>query len=142
MKISSIFLYSLLLIFPCFISSQTCQNYCGKIPIKYPFGTGPGCGDLHFQPYVTCNDQQQLTFTTHTGCYTITSIVYNHQIIYITDLSMSTCAWKRTSKGFSLDWNVPFSFNDATMFALLDCSMSSSPIYMSITEDRNSTFPL
>ncbi|KAL2519463.1 putative membrane lipoprotein [Abeliophyllum distichum] len=142
MKIYSIFLSSFLLIFPCLISSQTCQKSCGKIPIKYPFGTGPGCGDPHFQPYVTCNDQQQLTFTTHTGCYPIISIDYNHQIIYITDTSMSTCGCKLPSKGFSLDWNAPFSFSDDTIFALLDCSTSSSPIYKSITDDKNSTFPL
>lgn len=116
--------------FPYTITSQTCQKTCGSIQIKYPFGTGPGCGDPRFQSYVTCNHAQgQLTFSTHTGCYPITSIDYNNQVLFITDPSMSTCSCSQPSKGFGLDWNAPFSFHDSTVFALLDCCISTSPIY-------------
>ncbi|XP_011007990.1 PREDICTED: wall-associated receptor kinase 3 [Populus euphratica] len=110
------------------IASQTCKNSCGQIPIKYPFGTGLGCGDPRFQQYVTCN-QEKLTLTTHTGCYPVTNIEYSSQVIYISDPSMSTCACTQTSKGFGLDWDAPFSFHDDTVFTLLDCSTTSSPIY-------------
>lgn len=130
-----------LMFFPSFISSQTCQKTCGTQPIKYPFGTGLGCGDPHFQTYVNCNNDQ-LTFITKTGCYPITSIDYDNQVIYITDPSMSTCSCTQQSKGFSLDWNAPFSFHDDTVFALLDCSISSSPIYKSINSEKNSSLPL
>lgn len=117
-------------------SSQACKSTCGSIPVKYPFGTGPGCGDPRFQTRVTCNDQH-LTFITHTGCYPITAIDYPNQIIYITDPSMSTCACTQPSKGFSLDWDAPFSFHDDTVFALLNCDVSSSPIFKS--DGRNNS---
>ncbi|CAI9092759.1 OLC1v1028085C1 [Oldenlandia corymbosa var. corymbosa] len=125
------------------VKPQTCQKNCGSVPVKYPFGTGPGCGDIRFQSYVTCNNQQQLTFSTHSGCYPITSIDYNKQIMFISDPSMSTCFCSQPSKGFSLDWNAPFSFHDDTVFALLDCSSSSSPIYKSMVDANVSNhFPL
>ncbi|KAI3812087.1 hypothetical protein L1987_16791 [Smallanthus sonchifolius] len=114
-------------------TTQTCKSTCGPVPVKYPFGTGSGCGDPPFQTRVTCNNQH-LTFITHTGCYPITDIDYSNQIIFITDLSMSTCACTQPSKGFSLDWDAPFSFHDDTVFALLNCDVSSSPIFKS---DRN-----
>ncbi|KAK3038602.1 hypothetical protein RJ639_027265 [Escallonia herrerae] len=130
-----------LIYLPSLISSQTCQKACGKQSIRYPFGTGPGCGDPRFQNHITCN-QQELTFTTHTGSYPITSIDYANQVIYITDPSMSTCTCTKPSKGFGLDWNAPFSFNDNTVFALLDCS-TTSPIYMPNGGNlNNSTSPL
>ncbi|KAF3431373.1 hypothetical protein FNV43_RR26104 [Rhamnella rubrinervis] len=110
------------------VLSQTCQRDCGKIPLRYPFGGGPGCGDPRFQPYVSC-DQQSLTFTTHTGSYPVTAIDYNTQVIYISDPSMSTCSCTQPSKGFGLDWDAPFTFHDDTIFVLLDCSTTSSPIY-------------
>ncbi|CAL1413770.1 unnamed protein product [Linum trigynum] len=114
--------------FPFMVSSQACQNYCGNIPIKYPFGTGLGCGDPPFQKYVTCS-QGKLTFTSHTGCYPITNIDYSNQVIYISDPSMSTCSCTQPSKGFGLDWDAPFSFHDDTVFTLLDCSTTSSPMF-------------
>ncbi|KAJ4822355.1 hypothetical protein Tsubulata_044859 [Turnera subulata] len=126
---------------PSLTSSQSCKNSCGNIPIKYPFGTGLGCGDPRFQKYVTCN-QDKLTLTTHTGCYPVTSIDYNNQVIYISDPSMSTCACTQPSKGFSLDWDAPFSFHDDTVFTLLDCSTTSSPIYLAsgyISENSSTT---
>ncbi|GMP94192.1 hypothetical protein CsSME_00043732 [Camellia sinensis var. sinensis] len=122
-----------LTLFPYLILSQTCQRTYGKQPIKYPFGTGPGCGDPRFQTHITCS-QDQLTFSTHTGCYPVTSIDYTNQVLYITDPSMSTCSCSQPSKGFGLDWDAPFSFHDDNTFALLDCSTTSSPIYKPIPE--------
>ncbi|CAL9214410.1 unnamed protein product [Arabidopsis halleri] len=112
------------------VSSQACQKTCGQIPIKYPLGTGSGCGDPRFTRYITCDpDQQTLTLTTHTGCYPISSVDYAKQEIYVTDPSMSTCACTRPSHGFGLDWDAPFSFHDDTVFTLLDCSVDESPVF-------------
>ncbi|KAG8498442.1 hypothetical protein CXB51_004936 [Gossypium anomalum] len=142
---SSITLLPLLsLIFlPSLVSSQACQRTCGNLPIKFPFGTGPGCGDPRFQQYVTC-DQQKLTLTTHTGNYPITNIDYSNQVIYISDPSMSTCGCSQPSKGFGLDWDAPFSFTDDNVFTLLDCSTTSSPIFRSnsYNVDNSSAVPL
>ncbi|KAK1437789.1 hypothetical protein QVD17_03587 [Tagetes erecta] len=125
---------SLFLLFsPSRTTSQACKNTCGTIPIKYPFGTGSGCGDPRFQTRVTCNNQH-LTFITHTGSYPVTDIDYSNQIIHITDPSMSTCTCTQPSKGFSLDWDAPFTFHDNTVFALLNCDVTLSPIFKS---DRN-----
>ncbi|XP_027095908.2 wall-associated receptor kinase-like 20 [Coffea arabica] len=140
-SVNSIITFTMLIVYVQPALGQACQKTCGSIPIKYPFGTGPGCGDPRFQSYVTCN-QQQLTFSTHTGCYPVTSIDYNNQVLYITDPSMSTCSCSQPSKGFSLDWNAPFSFRDDVVFALLDCSTSASPIYKSIRASNSTTFPL
>lgn len=108
---------------PTIVSSLACQKICGSQVIEYPFGTGPGCGDPRFQPHVTCNAQQQvLTFATHTGCYPVTSVDYQTQVIYISDPSLSTCSCTRTSPGFGLDSDAPFSFHDDTTVALLGCT--------------------
>ncbi|KDP21253.1 hypothetical protein JCGZ_21724 [Jatropha curcas] len=120
---------SFIITLPSPISSQACKNSCGNIPIKYPFGTGLGCGDPRFQKYVTCDDQEKLSLLTHTGCYPINNIDYTNQVIYISDPSMSTCSCTQPSKGFGLDWDAPFSFQDDTVFTLLDCSTTSSPIF-------------
>ncbi|KAL5761896.1 hypothetical protein ACOSP7_018160 [Xanthoceras sorbifolium] len=113
---------------PFLVSSQTCQRTCGNLPLRYPFGSSPGCGDPRFQKYVNCN-QDKLTLTTHTGCYPVTDIDYSNQVIYISDPSMSTCACTQPSKGFGLNWDAPFSFHDDNVFTLLDCSIGSSPVY-------------
>lgn len=108
--------------------SQVCQRFCGDIQLRYPFGGGPGCGDPRFVKHVTCN-QRQLTFITHTGSYPVTNIDYDNEILYVSDPTMSTCFCTQPSKGFSLDWDAPFSFHDSSVFALLDCSLDSSPMY-------------
>ncbi|KAM7269499.1 hypothetical protein ACFE04_024996 [Oxalis oulophora] len=125
------------------IFAQICQRTCGKLPIRYPFGTGQGCGDPRFQQYVTCN-QDQLILTTHTGCYPVTNIDYNKQVMYITDPSMSTCSCTKPTKGFGLDWDAPFSFHDDNVFTLLDCSTTSSPIFRSndYNGDNRTNVPL
>ncbi|KAL4361853.1 hypothetical protein GQ457_04G007040 [Hibiscus cannabinus] len=133
-----------LIFLPSLVSSQACQRACGNLLMKYPFGTGIGCGDPRFQQYVTC-DQQTLSLTTHTGSYPITNIDYSNQVIYISDPSMSTCGGcSQPSKGFGLDWDAPFSFTDDNVFTLLDCSTTSSPIFRSnsYNVDNSSAVPL
>lgn len=115
--------------------SQLCLRDCGALPLRYPFGSGLGCGDQRFHQYVTCK-QQKLTLTTHTGTYPITNIDYSSQVLYLSDPSMSTCDCSQPSKGFSLDWDAPFSFLDDNVFALLDCSPDSSPIYRPSSDDN------
>ncbi|KAL6187401.1 hypothetical protein ACLB2K_038800 [Fragaria x ananassa] len=110
---------------PSSITSQICQRSCDKIPLRFPFGSDAGCGDPRFHQSVTCN-QDKLTFTTHTGSYSITNIDYTKQVLYISDPSMSTCSCTQPSKGFGLNYDAPFTFQDDNIFALLDCSTSSS----------------
>ncbi|XP_030553381.1 wall-associated receptor kinase-like 15 isoform X1 [Rhodamnia argentea] len=125
----SFFAFSALFLIPS-TSAQTCRTACGKQSLRYPFGSGPGCGDPRYQSRTTCDEaQQELTLTTHTGCYPVTAIDYAAQVIYISDPTMSTCACSQDSRGFGLDWDAPFSIHDNTIFALLDCSTSTSPIY-------------
>ncbi|KAF9609112.1 hypothetical protein IFM89_013366 [Coptis chinensis] len=126
---------------PSLISSQACKKSCGNQLIRYPFGSGPGCGDPRFQQYVTC-DQQNLILNTHSGCYTIDNIDYNNHVIYIQDPSMSTCSSTHPSQGFSLDWDAPFAFLEDNVFALLDCATASSPLYNSQSGLNNSIVPL
>ncbi|XP_043704133.1 uncharacterized protein LOC122654210 [Telopea speciosissima] len=121
-----------LLFLPSLVSSQTCKKSCGDQILRYPFGSSPGCGDPRFQNYITCDpNQHQLTLTTHTGCYSIDTIDYQNQILYVTDPTMSTCSSTQPSKGFGHDWNAPFTFHDDNIVALLDCSTTSSPLYSS-----------
>ncbi|XP_047154037.1 wall-associated receptor kinase-like 20 [Vigna umbellata] len=135
----SVFLLSFFLfLFPCLISSQICQKNCGKETLKYPFGSGPGCGDPRFQPHVTCS-QQKLTFTTHTGSYPVTSIDYANEVIYISDPTMSTCSCTVPSKGFGLNWDAPFTFADRTIFALVDCATNSSSICQNGYDDGSNS---
>ncbi|ERN04419.1 uncharacterized protein LOC18432578 [Amborella trichopoda] len=109
---------------------QSCKSTCGNIHVQYPFGTGSGCGDLRFAPYLCCDeDKQQLLLTTHSGSYPVLSIDYQNNLLYIQDPSMSTCSCTRPSGGFGLDWDAPFTFADSTVFVLLDCDTSSSPVY-------------
>ncbi|KAG2267810.1 hypothetical protein Bca52824_062365 [Brassica carinata] len=117
----ALFFLILLLLLPFFSRLLTSlPKTCGQIPIKYPLGTGSGCGDPRFTRYIKCDpDQQTLTLTTHTGCYPITSVDYAKQTIYVTDSSMSTCACTRPSQGFGLDWDAPFSFHDDTVLPSL-----------------------
>ncbi|KAL6192430.1 hypothetical protein ACLB2K_033518 [Fragaria x ananassa] len=110
---------------PSSITSQIFQRSCNKIPLRFPFGSDAGCGDPRFHQSVTCN-QDKLTFTTHTGSYPITNIDYTKQVLYISDPSMSTCSCTQPSKGFGLNYDAPFTFQDDNIFALLDCSTSSS----------------
>lgn len=123
-------IFFLLLLLPSLICAQICQRACGKEILKYPFGSGPGCGDPRFQPHISCS-QQKLTFTTHTGSYYVNSIDYTNQLIFISDPTMSTCSFTVPTKGFGLNWDAPFTFDDSTIFALLDCSANSSSICVS-----------
>lgn len=140
MKIVSFFaVCAFLFLFPS-TSAQTCRTTCGNQPLRYPFGSGPGCGDPRFQGHVKCDEAlQKLTLTTHTGCYPVTSIDYAAQVMYISDPTMSTCACSQDSRGFGLDWDAPFSIHENTIFALLDCSTSTSPIYSSTTPGNSSS---
>ncbi|XP_026435019.1 uncharacterized protein LOC113332725 [Papaver somniferum] len=134
MSISLILPISLIFItfLPLLITSQTCEKLCGDQKLRYPFGSAQGCGDPRFQKFIKCDRaQQKLMLNTHTGTYPITTIDYDNLIIYIQDPSMSTCSSSQPSKGFGLDWDAPFTFLDSNVFALLDCSTASSPLYTS-----------
>eukprot|EP01018_Ginkgo_biloba_P011031 Gb_30861 [translate_table: standard] len=101
-----------------------CRDFCGTVQVKYPFGTGPGCGDPRFENYVQCQNQR-LLFTSHTGTYPIQSIDYTNNVIYINDPIMSTCNSMQTSTSFGLDWSAPFRIKN-NIFVLLGCSSTSS----------------
>ncbi|CAN6485104.1 unnamed protein product [Victoria cruziana] len=106
----------------------TCSNRCGSLDVKYPLGTGPGCGDPRFRSSISCLNQQQLIFSTHTGSYPIKSIDYSKSTITILDPGMSTCSFMKSSPNFGLDWTAPFQL-DSSIFVLLHCNSPSSLVY-------------
>ncbi|KAF4366704.1 wall-associated receptor kinase-like 15 [Cannabis sativa] len=115
-------------------SDPSCRNMCGSTQVKYPFGTGYGCGSPRFQPYVTCaptddnRDHDHLVLTTHTGSYPITSISYTTSTLTITPPSMSTCFNMQPSQSnFGLDWPSPFQLGPST-FILLSCQPPTSSL--------------
>lgn len=100
---------------------QSCRPTCGSLKLKYPFGSGCGCGSPRFHPYVTCEPtSNQLTLTTHTGSYPITSISYATSTLTITPPYMSTCNTMQQSPNLGLDWTSPFQLGPST-FLLLSC---------------------
>ncbi|KAF8408206.1 hypothetical protein HHK36_007350 [Tetracentron sinense] len=109
------------------ITTTTCRDTCGSIPVKYPFGTGSGCGHPNFTRYVKCSSGI-LQFATPTGIYTISSIDYDSNSLVITDPLMSNCSSMQNSGSFSLDSAAPFSIITENTFVLLGCS-TSSPVF-------------
>ncbi|XP_027100090.2 uncharacterized protein [Coffea arabica] len=105
----------------------TCHDTCGGVPIKFPFGSGFGCGHPHFARYIRCSSGV-LQFTTGTGIYTVSSIDYSSNTILVTDPLMSTCSSMQNSGSFILDRESPFSITTDNVFVLLGCS-TTSPVF-------------
>ncbi|URE00518.1 hypothetical protein MUK42_21406 [Musa troglodytarum] len=126
------------------LTSCTCSNKCGSIDVRYPFGTGCGCGSPHFYPSVTCipggndddnsagdsdhDDKEQLVLATHTGRYPITSISYSAATLTIAPPLMSTCSSMHPSApNIGLDWSAPFQLA-SSVFVLLACPAPTSSL--------------
>ncbi|KAJ0040988.1 hypothetical protein Pint_27592 [Pistacia integerrima] len=109
-----------------FAINPACRTTCGSIDVKYPFGTGYGCGSPRFYPYVTC-PKDHLLLNTHTGSYPITSISYTTSALTITPPSMSTCSSMQQSPNIGLDWASPFELGPST-FLLLSCTPPTSSL--------------
>ncbi|GAV73688.1 GUB_WAK_bind domain-containing protein/WAK_assoc domain-containing protein [Cephalotus follicularis] len=105
----------------------TCHDRCGTIPVKFPFGTGFGCGHPAFARCIKCSFGT-LHFSTGTGIYTISSIDYTSRTIVVTDPVMSTCSSMQMSGSFSLDRVSPFTIREENIFVLLGCS-TTSPVF-------------
>lgn len=105
----------------------TCHDTCGTMPVKYPFGTGYGCGHPDFARYIRCN-AGTLEFSTGTGIYNISSIDYPSGTLIVTDILMSTCSSMQNSGSFSLDRASPFALAGENIFVLLGCS-TTSPLF-------------
>lgn len=105
------------------VMGWACRDFCGPVQVKYPFGTGSGCGDPRFHNYVRC-ENERFIFTSHTGSYLIQSIDYRKHIMYIEDPIMSTCNSMQPSPSFGLDLSAPFRIQN-DIFVLLGCSSTS-----------------
>ncbi|KAJ6726635.1 WALL-ASSOCIATED RECEPTOR KINASE 3-LIKE [Salix purpurea] len=105
----------------------TCHDTCGTISVKYPFGSGFGCGHPDFSRYVRCN-AGTLEFSTGTGIYSVTEIDYSSGTLIIRDPFMSTCSSMQNSGSFSLDRASPFTLTGDNIFVLLGCS-TNSPLF-------------
>ncbi|KAF8020139.1 hypothetical protein BT93_G0748 [Corymbia citriodora subsp. variegata] len=119
----SIILTILLNLRPAESPDPACRNTCGSLAVKYPFGTGSGCGSPRFHPYVTCvhvEDHDDLVLATHTGSYPVTSISYTGSTLIISPPNMSTCTSMKPSPNLGLDWSGPFELGSST-FVLLHC---------------------
>ncbi|PKI58696.1 hypothetical protein CRG98_020907 [Punica granatum] len=111
----------------------TCHDTCGSIPVKFPFGTGFGCGHPDFSRHVRCSSSSSpssgtLQFSTGTGIYDISSIDYSAGTLILADPLMSTCSSMQNSGSFSLDRASPFTLTDDNIFVLLGCSRTS-PVF-------------
>lgn len=106
----------------------TCHDRCGSVSIKFPFGSGFGCGHPDFARYVRCSSSGTPEFSTGTGIYTISSIDYASNNIFVSDPLMSTCSSMQNSGSFTLDRASPFSINSDNMFVLVGCS-TTSPVF-------------
>lgn len=104
-----------------------CSDVCGNISVKFPFGTGFGCGHPEFARYIRCSSGD-LQFSTLTGIYTVTSIDYSTNTIIVNDPLMSTCTSMQNSGSFSLDRASPFTLMADDVFVLLGCS-TTSPVF-------------
>ncbi|GLU20492.1 hypothetical protein SLE2022_366880 [Rubroshorea leprosula] len=123
-----IFLFTLLevLLSTSVAGDPACRKTCGSLLVKYPFGTGCGCGSPRFYPYVTCNSDQ-LLLTTHTGSYPVTSISYATSTLTITPPYMSTCNSMQQSPDLGLDWASPFQLGPSIII-LLSCTPPTSSL--------------
>ncbi|XP_043705078.1 wall-associated receptor kinase-like 15 [Telopea speciosissima] len=104
-----------------------CSDTCGSIPVKYPFGTGLGCGNPDFGRYIKCK-AGKLQFSTSSGAYTVSSIDYQTQTVILSDPLMSTCNSMQNSGSFRLDSSSPFNIVTEDIFVLLGCS-TTSPVF-------------
>ncbi|XP_038903465.1 uncharacterized protein LOC120090047 [Benincasa hispida] len=105
--------------------SPPCRTTCGTLSIKYPFGTGYGCGSPRFSSQVTCSSDDRFLLNTHTGNYPITSISYSDSTVVISPPSMSTCSkMHESSQTLGIDWTGPFQLGSSA-FLLLDCKSPS-----------------
>ncbi|KAL8550229.1 hypothetical protein ACS0TY_008888 [Phlomoides rotata] len=107
--------------------NTTCHDKCGSIPIKFPFGSGFGCGNPRFSRYIKCTSGE-LRLSTASGVYTISSIDYTTSTAVIKDPFMSTCSSMQNSGSFTMDDTTPFSVTADNMFVLLGCS-TTSPVF-------------
>ncbi|KAL3367724.1 hypothetical protein AABB24_008865, partial [Solanum stoloniferum] len=135
---SKIFLFflSFLLIHPLesvpsiILLNGSCTDKCGNIVLKYPFGSGFGCGHPAFSRFIKCTTSGVLQFSTTSGIYTISSLDYSTNTFVLTDPFMSTCSSMQNSGSFTLDHDdsssTPFSIMKQNMFVLLGCSTTSA----------------
>jgi hypothetical protein len=107
--------------------NDTCHDTCGTISVKYPFGSGFGCGHPDFARYVRCN-AGTVEFSTGTGIYNVSDIDYSSGTLIIRDPFMSTCSSMQNSGSFSLDRASPFTLTGENIFVLLGCS-TNSPLF-------------
>ncbi|CAK9142418.1 unnamed protein product [Ilex paraguariensis] len=105
----------------------SCFDSCGSVRLKFPFGSGFGCGHPDFSRYMKCSSGT-LQFSTGSGIYSISSIDYTTNTLILTDPFMSTCSSMQNSGSFSLDRGSPFSIEANNLFVLLGCS-TTSPVF-------------
>ncbi|KAG6398887.1 hypothetical protein SASPL_140358 [Salvia splendens] len=107
----------------------TCRDTCGPTPIKYPFGSGSGCGHPAFSRHLKCSPGGALRLSTAGDAYLdVSSIDYASGSLVAADPLMSTCASMQNSGSFALDPGSPFSLSPDNIFALVGCS-TTSPVF-------------
>lgn len=57
------------------LTHSLCRNFCGNMPVKYPFGIDDGCGAPQFNKMLNCSTD--LFFQTPSGTYKVQSIDYD-----------------------------------------------------------------
>ncbi|KAL6952984.1 hypothetical protein U1Q18_015919 [Sarracenia purpurea var. burkii] len=102
-----------------------CRNFCGNMPVKYPFGIDDGCGAPQFSKMLNCSTD--LFFQTPSGNYKVQSIDYEKKTMVIYDPAMSTCSILQPHHDFLMS-DVQYAIippSRDTVFALVNCSVDS-----------------
>ncbi|XP_054822368.1 LOW QUALITY PROTEIN: uncharacterized protein LOC129320789 [Prosopis cineraria] len=107
------------------VTLSPCRNFCGSIPINYPFGLDDGCGAPQFRHMFNCTTD--LFFQTPSGAYKVQSIDYNKKSMVIYDPAMSTCSILQPHHDFVMTdvQSAIIPPSQDTVFALLNCSIDS-----------------
>lgn len=110
------------------VHANHCRNFCGAIPINYPFGIDDGCGSPYYRHVLVCSDSGNLELRTPSGRYQVHSISYSDPHIIVSDPFMWNCQdgnHFRPTRPFSLDTSTRFTLSSQNDYLFFNCSQEN-----------------